>query len=72
MVAFTKPQQWKKRGSERLRSEGDQDKFIDLSFIRWQVLGFGKDGKQEIPPIASSCDKHLAQPYSQIRQASSC
>ena len=28
MVAYTKPQQSKKEGSERLRGEGDQTKFI--------------------------------------------
>ena len=31
MVAYTKPQQRKKEGSERLRGERDQIKFIDLS-----------------------------------------
>ena len=39
-MAYTKPQQRKKEASEKLRGEGDQIKFIDLRFERWQVLGF--------------------------------
>ena len=42
MMAYTKPQQWKKEESERLRGEGDQIKFIDLRFERWQAVGFRK------------------------------
>ena len=42
MMAFTKSQQWKKEGSERLREERDQIKFIDLGFERWQVVRFRK------------------------------
>ena len=42
MVAYTKPQQRKKEESERLRGEGDQIKFIDLRFERWQVVIFKK------------------------------
>ena len=38
MVAYAKPQQWKKEESESLRREGDQIKFIDLRFERWQVV----------------------------------
>ena len=38
MVAYTKPQQWKKEESERLRVERDQIKLIDLRFGRWQVV----------------------------------
>ena len=34
MVAYKKPQQWKKEESERLRGEEDQIKFIDLTFER--------------------------------------
>ena len=34
------PQKMKKEESKRLRGEGDQIKFIDLRFERWQVLGF--------------------------------
>ena len=41
MVALTKPQERKKE-SERLR-EGDQIKFIDFSFERWQVAGLWKE-----------------------------
>ena len=37
MVAYTKPQQWKKERSERLRRERYQIKFIDLRLQRWQV-----------------------------------
>ena len=42
MVAYTKPQQWKKEERRRLRGERGQIKFIDLSFERWQVLRFRK------------------------------
>ena len=42
MVAYTKPQQWKKEESESLRGELDQIKFIDLRFERWQVVRFKK------------------------------
>ena len=46
MVAYTKPQQWKKEESERLRGEREQIKFIDL----WRVVGFGNEkGMQDIP-----------------------
>ena len=41
-MAYTKPQQWKKGKSERLRRERDQIKFIDLRFERWQVVGLRK------------------------------
>ena len=42
MVAYTKPQQRKKEGSERLRGERYHIKFIDLRFERWQVVGHEK------------------------------
>ena len=42
MVAYTKPQQRKKEESEMLRGEGDQIKFIDLRFNRWQIVRFRK------------------------------
>ena len=48
MVAYTKPQQWKKEESERLRGERDQIKFIDLEFERWQVLRLRKAGRRLI------------------------
>ena len=40
MVAYTKPQQREKEESIRLRGVGDQIKFIDLRFKRWQVVRF--------------------------------
>ena len=44
------PQQRKKEESERLRGEGDQIKFIDLAFERWQVVRFRKArGGQDVP-----------------------
>ena len=49
MVAYTKPQQRKKEESERLRGEGDQIKFIDLRFERWQVVRFRKARRQDVP-----------------------
>ena len=39
MAADTKPQQRKKEEG-KLRGEGDQIKFIDLRFERWQVVRF--------------------------------
>ena len=38
MVACTKPQQRKKEKSEKLRGDGDNIKFIDVQFQRWQVV----------------------------------
>ena len=50
MVAYTKPQQLKKEGSERLRVEGDQIKFVDLRIERWQIVGFRKvRRRQDVP-----------------------
>ena len=50
MVAYTKPQQWKKEESKKLIGESDQIKFIDLGFERWQVARFRKArGRQDIP-----------------------
>ena len=51
MVAYTKPQQWKKEESERLRGERDQIKFInwlaaDYSDLRQIATA---DPKPEIP-----------------------
>ena len=40
MVAYTKPQQWKKEERERLRGDRDQIKFIGLGFEKW----YGKEG----------------------------
>ena len=50
MVAYTKPQQWKKEESERLRGEGDKIKFIDFGFERWQVVGFRKTRRRQDVP----------------------
>ena len=50
MVAYTMPQQKKKRESKRLRGERDQIKFIDLRFERWQVVRSRKArGRQDVP-----------------------
>ena len=50
MVAYAKPQQWKKQERERLRRERDQIKFIDLRFERWHVLRFRKARRmQDVP-----------------------
>ena len=49
MATYTKPKQRKTEKSERLRGEGDQIKVIDLRFERWQVLGFGKARRQDVP-----------------------
>ena len=49
-VAYTKPRQRKKEGSEGLRGERDQINFIDLEFERWQVVGLRKArGRQDVP-----------------------
>ena len=42
MVADTKPQQRKKKESERQRGERDQIKCIYLRFQRWQVVGLSE------------------------------
>ena len=52
MVANTKPQQWKRGESERLRGERDQIKFIDLSFERCQVVGFRKAKRDSSKALA--------------------
>ena len=57
MVVYTKPQQRKKEESERLRGEGDQVKFIDLGFERWQVVGFRNTRRQDVPSVACSWDE---------------
>ena len=50
MVAYIKPQQWKKEESERLRKGRGQIKFIDLGFGGWQVARFRKAGKRQDVP----------------------
>ena len=41
------PKQRKQEGSERLRVERDQTKFIDLGFERWQVVRFRKARRRQ-------------------------
>ena len=50
MVAYTKAQQRKKEASERLRREGDQIKFIDLRFERWETVGLRKERRRQDVP----------------------
>ena len=52
MVAYTKPQQWKKEESARLRGNRERDhiKFIDLRLERWQVLRFRKARRRHNVP----------------------
>ena len=47
MVAYTKPQQWKKEKSKRLRRQGDQIQFIDLGL---QVVIFRKARRRQNIP----------------------
>ena len=50
MVAYTKPQQWRKEESGRLRGEGDAIKCIDLGFEKWQVVRFRKARRRQDVP----------------------
>ena len=50
MAAYTKPQQLEKEESKRRRGEGDQIKFIDLGFERWQVARFRKANRRQHVP----------------------
>ena len=51
MVAYTKPQQIrKKEENELLRGERDQIKFIDLRFESWQVVWFRKARRRQGVP----------------------
>ena len=47
MVAYTMPRHRRKEENEKLRGEGDQIKFIDLRFERWQVVGLRKARKRQ-------------------------
>ena len=49
MLAYTKPQQRKRQEIEGLRREGDEIKFIDLRFERWQVARFRKARREDVP-----------------------
>ena len=50
MVAYAKLQHWKEEEREKLRGEGDQIKFIDLRFLKWQVVGLRQAiRRQEVP-----------------------
>ena len=49
MVAYAKPQK-KKEESERLRGEGDQLKFVDIRFERWQLGGLRKGRRRQDAP----------------------
>ena len=57
MMTYTKSHQWTKEESERLRGEGDQIKFIDVRFGRWQIVGLRKGRRHDVPQIACSWDK---------------
>ena len=57
MMTYTKSHQWTKEESERLRGEGDQIKFIDVRFGRWQVVGLRKGRRHDVPQIACFWDK---------------
>ena len=47
MVAYTKPQKWKKEVSKRLRGEGNDITFINLRFERRKVVGFGRGRRRQ-------------------------
>ena len=50
VASYTKLHQHKREKSKRLRGEGDQIKFIDLGFERWQVVRFRKArGRIDVP-----------------------
>ena len=50
---------WKKEESERLGGDGDQIKFIDLKFERWQILGFRKVRRRQHYSLRSALHYHL-------------
>ena len=62
-MAYTKPKQWKKKDSERLRGGRDQIKAIDLGFERWQVVRFKKARRRQGVPFRGMgvrCSTQLA------------
>ena len=48
MVAYTTHQQMKKE-SKMLSVERNQIKFSDFRFEKWQVVGFSKARRQDVP-----------------------
>ena len=50
MLAYTKPQQWEKEESERLREERDQIRFINLRLERRQIVRFRKARRRQCVP----------------------
>ena len=46
-MAYTKPQHREKEESEQLRGLRDKIKFIDLRFVRWQVVGLRKARRRQ-------------------------
>ena len=50
MLVHAEPQQRKKEETEKLREEGDQIKFIDLIFERWQVVRFRRARRRQDVP----------------------
>ena len=48
MVAYTKPQQRRKKEEvERVKGERDQIEFIDLRLERWQLVRFRKASRRD-------------------------
>ena len=46
MVAYTKPQKWKKEETKSLRGDSPI-KLIDRQFVRWQVVRFRKARRKQ-------------------------
>ena len=59
MATYSKPRQWKKEESERLRGEEDKIKFIDLGFERWQVVRFRNGRRRQHVPYVLGMDNCL-------------
>ena len=55
MVAYTSPNNRRKKKVEAMRRERDQTKFIDLRLKREQIVGFGKGGRRQ--DVACSWEK---------------
>ena len=54
----TKPQQWKKEDSERLRGAEDQIKLTDLRFEGGQVVEFRKGRRRQVTCYGLSSKLH--------------